>query len=199
VKGAYHSRSVVPTPGSPPWRARLERLALGAALAAALALSAAALPARVVYLLRLAAAPDASARGALAADERISPLAAAGQVRWRAELARQRAAGATRLSGSALAWTFFADQRPRVAPGTRIFLARPNDLLYQLGNFLLFPARLEIAPRSGARLASGEDLVAAAAGRACDDREWLRASGYVACIETRGSGLVLVPVAGTAP
>jgi hypothetical protein len=162
------------------------------ALAGALALSALALPRRVAYLARLAEAPGARARGALAADEHVSPLATAGQVRWRHELARRPPRG----SGQAAAWTFFVAARASVAPGGRVFLARPNDLLYQYGNFLLFPARVEVAPAAGARLAGGADLVRAAAGRTCADLEWLRASGYSDCIEARGAGLFLVPLGG---
>jgi hypothetical protein len=202
VEGAYHNRSVIPPPATPArgaGRARLERAALALALAAALALSISVLPSRIAYLERLAGARDVRERGALAADERVSPLATAGQVRWRQQLRHERPGGPARVSGLERAWTFFVDARVRIAPGARVFLARPNDLLYEFGNFLLWPARLEVATAVALPLADGEDLVRAAAARTCADREWLRASGYSACVEARGAGLALVPAGGSAP
>lgn len=161
------------------------------AIAACFVLSLAALVPRFTYLARLAGAPDARARGALAADERVSPFATAGQVRWRRELAGRAREGRTQISGLALAWAFFADQSHQVRPEARILLSRPNDALYQFGNFLWFPARLEVAPNILAPLADGEDLRRAAVRRECSDSAWLRTNGYAGCIDTDGAQLRL--------
>jgi len=163
------------------------RIAIGACCA----LSLAALLPRLAYLMRLAVAPDARARGALAADERLSPLAAAGQVRWRRELAERALKDRTESSGLALAWTFFVEEGSRVPAGSRVLLARPNDALYQFGNFLWFPARLEVAPDVAVPLADGDDLRRAAVRRPCADREWLRANGYAGCVDAVGARLRL--------
>ncbi len=195
TKGACHNPRVLSAPESPLRPRRRERVAAALVLAAALLLSAAALPGRVAYLARLAAAGDARARGTIAADENLSPLATAGQVRWRRALAEGPPSG----SGQAAAWSFFTGVRAPPGAGRRVFLARPNDLLYQYGNFLLFPARVEVTPAHGARLADGADLVRAAAPRTCADTDWLRAAGYAACIETRGHRLALIPVGGATP
>ncbi len=157
------------------------------AIAACFVLSLAALVPRFTYLARLAAAPGAQARGALAADERLSPLAAAGQVQWRRELAERALKDRTESSGLALAWTFFVEEGSRVPAGSRVLLARPNDALYQFGNFLWFPARLEVAPDVAMPLADGDDLRRAAVRRPCADREWLRANGYAGCVDAVGA------------
>ena len=184
-----------PARETPPRTDRLARALARLALGASLALAAGALVPRATYLARLAAASDARARGELAADERVSPLAAAGQVRWRRELARRAAEGRSSASGLALAWSFFVGARDRLPPEARVLLARPNDALYQFGNYLWFPARLEVAPRVVAPLADGDDLRRAAAGRSCAEPEWLRAEGYAGCVEAAGDELRLIVLA----
>jgi hypothetical protein len=170
----------------------LARALLRLALGACLALAASSLVPRAAYLAQLAALPDARARGALAADERLSPLATAGQVRWRRELDRRDREGRAGASGLSLAWRFFVDTRERLPPGSRVLLARPNDALYQFGNFLWHPTRLEVAPEVSAPLADGDDLRRAAAGRDCSERAWLRDEGYAGCVEAVGARLRLV-------
>lgn len=176
----------------------LATLAFRLALGVCLALSLAALVPRLVYLARLGAASDARARGLLAADERVSPYAAAGQVKWRRELARQASEGRARASGLALAWAFFVDRREQVPPGSRILLSRPNDALYQFGNFLWYPSRLEVAPDVTVALADGEDLRRAAVRRDCTERDWLRENGYSGCVAVAGAELQLHGI-GAAP
>ena len=178
--------------------ATLATVAFRLAIGACCALSLAALVPRLFYLARLAAASGARARGALAADERVSPYTAAGQVNWRRELALRSREGRSQASGLALAWTFFADRRDRLPPGSRILLSRPNDALYQFGNFFWYPSRLEVAPNVAVPLADGEDLRRAAARRDCSDRDWLLANGYAGCVDAVGGELQLHGI-GAAP
>jgi hypothetical protein len=106
------------------------------------------------YLVTLAGAGDPILRGALAADERRSPYATAGQVRWREQLAGSPAPAA---SPGALAWTFLASHSGVVAPGERVFTPPIEQLLYA-GNYLWFPTRLEVGPASGRPLADADAL-----------------------------------------
>jgi hypothetical protein len=176
----------------PPRRARLSRGLSRLALGASLALAAGALVPRAVYLSRLAAAPDARARGALAAAERVSPLTTAGNVLWRRALARSEREGRAGVSGFALAWSFFVEARPQLPPESRVLLTLPHDALYQVGNFLLFPTRLEVAPRVSSPLADTDDLRRAAAGRACSESRWLLGQGYAGCVDDVDARLRLV-------
>ncbi|MEO8276643.1 MAG: hypothetical protein ABI639_10500 [Thermoanaerobaculia bacterium] len=175
--------------------ARAFRLAFRLTIGACLALSAVTFIPKILYLQPLLAAPDTAARGTLAADERVSPFAAAGQVKWRREIALRRAAGKDAPSGQALAWRFFFDHRSEIPPGSRVFLARANEALYQYGNAIWFPSRLEVAPHSEVPLADGEDLRREAAHRTCAETDWLRAQGYSACVDAVGAELRLVRVA----
>ena len=192
----YSSLQVTEAPVRSPGRAR-RSIAAAAAVAILLLSELSSVPARVAYLARLLGAPDALARGAIAADERLSPFATTGAARWRAALAADRRGGGARPSAVAAAWRFYADLARRDAlptPGSRVYLAVPTDLLYDFGGYFFFPARVEIAPaptealvdaaalaRQAWRAPAGEAGLAAAAER-----------GYAAAIVPAPGGLALV-------
>ena len=139
--------------------ARAIAVVLTLAWASAVVVALAARRAEPGYLVRLLTAEGTVERGALAADERLSPFPTSGQVGWRQSLAGSPPAGS---SAAANVWRFYVTNAGVAAPGERVFVSPPAELLVYFGNFLWYPARLEVGPPSGRALTASDALRAEA-------------------------------------